>query len=443
MKLSTDKLVHSKSKAPWGRAKSPGSTRANNLKRSLIPRRMKQIRLIPLTLLALLLYWLPLHARRDSGKPPTRKFKVFVYDLPDVRCCCAKSHGLNAELTRQKFSTRLLSKPHYFGGNCDANMYAAEVFLHKAILNSSFVTHSPDDATLFFIPFYQACYIHSADNSTKSVDDALFHVWNLVRTEWSHWNASHGRNHFWILTHDRGMHTLFSNTNLAIWDTKKDILNSFALTVTSQTDWFFRPGWDIAIPPFTEAGFLSYKGVERVYPENRTVFASFKGVIPPTQHWSYSNGIRQHLFATRYSTNFSVYGAWGGLGDDDPRNWSYGDYMVNSVFCLCPPGLVAWTPRVVNAVVSGCIPVIVSDAYYLPFRNLLDYSQFSIHVAEKDVGTIKERLDAIPLKKVREMQSELKNVYKNLIYERDGNGTIAILDMVEQELLARSTLLLS
>jgi hypothetical protein len=313
-------------------------------------------------------------------------------------------------------------------------MYGAEVFLHQAILNSSIMTKDPHEANLFYIPFYQSCYLHSTDDKNKSVDQVMLETWQIVRTQHPWWNVTNGRNHFWILTHDRGLHTLFSDTNVSSWEQKKDILNSFGLTMTAQVDWFFRPGWDISIPPFTQGGFLNFKGVERVNPTNRTVFASFKGIIPPDSHYSYSNGVRQWLYHTRNQTNFSVYGAWGGLGDDDLKKWSYGDYMVNSIFCLCPPGLVSWTPRIVNAIVSGCIPVIIGDGYYLPFRDFVDYSSFSVLIPRARVSDIHSTLHAISNEQVSRMQEKLKQIYRFFIYEKTTNGTIFIMQMIENEL---------
>lgn len=44
--------------------------------------------------------------------------------------------------------------------------------------------------------------------------------------------------------------------------------------------------------------------------------------------------------------------------------------MLNSKFCLCLPGFAPWTARLVEAVVFGCIPVIVSEPEnILPFDN--------------------------------------------------------------------------
>lgn len=59
--------------------------------------------------------------------------------------------------------------------------------------------------------------------------------------------------------------------------------------------------------------------------------------------------------------------------------------MANSVFCLAPRGRAAWSPRLVEALHAGCIPVIVADKNYEPFQDVLDYSAFAVHVHDNEV----------------------------------------------------------
>ncbi|GFY83360.1 exostosin family protein [Actinidia rufa] len=47
--------------------------------------------------------------------------------------------------------------------------------------------------------------------------------------------------------------------------------------------------------------------------------------------------------------------------------------MSKSIFCLNPAGDTPSSARLFDAVVSGCIPVIVIDEWELPFEEMLDY----------------------------------------------------------------------
>lgn len=52
--------------------------------------------------------------------------------------------------------------------------------------------------------------------------------------------------------------------------------------------------------------------------------------------------------------------------------------MRSSKFCLHPAGDTPSSCRLFDAIVSHCVPVIVSDRIELPYENELDYKEFSI-----------------------------------------------------------------
>lgn len=52
--------------------------------------------------------------------------------------------------------------------------------------------------------------------------------------------------------------------------------------------------------------------------------------------------------------------------------------MRRSIFCLNPAGDTPSSARLFDAIVSGCIPVIVSDELELPFEGILDYRKVQI-----------------------------------------------------------------
>ena len=60
----------------------------------------------------------------------------------------------------------------------------------------------------------------------------------------------------------------------------------------------------------------------------------------------------------------------------------------------------------------GAIPVIFSDGWVLPFSELLDYSSFSVRVAERDWNTTLAVLRAIPPAAVLKMRRAALAVYR-------------------------------
>ncbi len=60
---------------------------------------------------------------------------------------------------------------------------------------------------------------------------------------------------------------------------------------------------------------------------------------------------------------------------------------------------------------SGCIPVYIQDEVEPIFHGLLDWSQFSVRVAQKDIYDLPQILQAIPDTRLKEMQTALSKVW--------------------------------
>jgi hypothetical protein len=56
------------------------------------------------------------------------------------------------------------------------------------------------------------------------------------------------------------------------------------------------------------------------------------------------------------------------------------DGMRKSLFCLSPAGDTPSSARLFDAIVSGCIPVIISDELELPFEGILDYREVKMAI---------------------------------------------------------------
>lgn len=97
--------------------------------------------------------------------------------------------------------------------------------------------------------------------------------------------------------------------------------------------------------------------------------------------------------------------------------------LKTTKFCLCPRGNKAWSPRLMDAVWFGCIPVVIADHYVLPLGSLVDWESIAVTVAEKQVRGERKRRgregerekEEGGGKKVREEEGEMRN-------ERIGGG---------------------
>uniref|UniRef100_A0A453JBI3 Exostosin GT47 domain-containing protein n=10 Tax=Triticinae TaxID=1648030 RepID=A0A453JBI3_AEGTS len=116
--------------------------------------------------------------------------------------------------------------------------------------------------------------------------------------------------------------------------------------------------------------------------------------------------------------------------------------MARSLFCLCPLGWAPWSPRLVESVLLGCVPVIIADDIRLPFPSVLRWQDISLQVAEKDVASLETVLDHVVATNLSAIQKNLWDPVKRkaLVFNRplqEGDATWQVLRELEA-LLDRS-----
>ncbi|KAJ9526662.1 hypothetical protein QJQ45_017584 [Haematococcus lacustris] len=86
-----------------------------------------------------------------------------------------------------------------------------------------------------------------------------------------------------------------------------------------------------------------------------------------------------------------------------PRVWLAGRMQV-------APG-DGYSARMEDAALNGCIPVIIQDGVHVEFETLLNFTQFTVRVLEKDIPNLVNVLKSIPPASVRSMQRHLSRVF--------------------------------
>lgn len=93
--------------------------------------------------------------------------------------------------------------------------------------------------------------------------------------------------------------------------------------------------------------------------------------------------------------------------------------MRKSTFCLSPAGDTPSSARLFDAIVSGCIPVIVSDELELPFEGILDYRKIALFVSSSDAiqpGWLLTFLKSVTTTQLQEMRRNLAKFSGHFMY---------------------------
>lgn len=93
--------------------------------------------------------------------------------------------------------------------------------------------------------------------------------------------------------------------------------------------------------------------------------------------------------------------------------------MHTSKFCLHPAGDTPSACRLFDAIVSLCVPVIISDYIELPFEDVIDYRKTALFVDTKSAvkpGYLVKLLRGISTEKILEYQQEMKKVLDILYF---------------------------
>ncbi|KAK1433731.1 hypothetical protein QVD17_10646 [Tagetes erecta] len=166
--------------------------------------------------------------------------------------------------------------------------------------------------------------------------------------------------------------------------------------------------------------------------EQRPILVYFQGAI----YRKDGGVIRQELYYLLKDEK-DVHFTFGSAGGGGIRKASTG--MAASKFCLNIAGDTPSSNRLFDAIVSHCVPVIISDEIELPYEDVLDYSKFSIFVPASDAckkGYLMNLLRGIKREKWTEMWENLKQIAPHFEYEypsRPGDAVDMIWKMVSRK----------
>lgn len=292
--------------------------------------------------------------------------------------------------------------PVVHAGPCK-NIYASEGRFIREMEHSDtrFRTSEPHLAHVFFMPFsvvwmvqfmYKP-YSYDATPMQLFVSDYV----RVISTKYPFWNRTQGADHFMLSCHDWG--PLASRGNSFLYNT------SIRVLCNANSSEGFNPRKDVSLP---EINLIT-----------GDIPAKIRSPPPP-------NGSRPHLAFFAGGLHGPIRPIllqhWKGRDSDLqvyeylPKDQDYYGLMLQSKFCLCPSGYEVASPRIVEAIYSECVPVIISENYVLPFSDVLRWEAFSIQVEVSNIPRLKEILLAVPNDKYMKLKEGLRVVRKHFVF---------------------------
>ncbi|KAH0469577.1 hypothetical protein IEQ34_001135 [Dendrobium chrysotoxum] len=353
----------------------------------------------------------------SSSSSSSPSLKIYVYDLPP------------------EFNRVWLSNPR-----CATHLFAAEVAFHEALIHSSVRAVNPLEADYFFVPVYVSCNF-STINGFPSLHHArplLSSAVDLISRSFPFWNRSTGVDHIFVASHDYGA-CFHAMEDVAIADGIPEFLKNSILLQTfgMKSPHPCQEAEHVVIPPYISLGTNLWPAPEIA---KRDIFVFFRGkmeVHPKNISGRfYSRKVRTEIW-NRYSGNRRFYLR-------RHRFDGYQSEIARSVFCLCPLGWAPWSPRLVESVALGCVPVIIADGIRLPFPDAVPWPEISLTVAERDVASLESVLDRIAATNLSAIQRRLwdPSIRRALLFNPrgivSGDASWNVLQALEAKLDRRS-----
>ncbi|CAK8533941.1 unnamed protein product [Lathyrus sativus] len=278
-------------------------------------------------------------------------------------------------------------------------IYASEGWFMKLMEGSKrFVVKDPKKAHLFYLPFSSQMLRANISNNNQ-MEQYLERYVNLIAGRYRFWNRTGGADHFLVACHDWA-------SRITVQPMKNCIRSLCNANVAKG----FQIGKDTTLPvTYIHSVMNPLRKIAGKPPSERTILAFFAGGM---------HGYLRPILLKHWENKEPDMKIFGQMARDAEGKRIYMEYMNSSRYCICARGYEVHTPRIVEAIFSECVPVIISDNYVPPFFEVLKWETFSVFVRESDVPSLREILLSIPEKKYLALHLGVKKVQQHFLWHK-------------------------
>ncbi|KAL9324664.1 hypothetical protein ACSQ67_009521 [Phaseolus vulgaris] len=278
-------------------------------------------------------------------------------------------------------------------------IYASEGWFMKLMEgNKRFIVKDPRKAHLFYLPF-SSQILRITLPKQKQMEQYLEKYVDLIAGKYRFWNRTGGADHFLVACHD-----------WASQITRQPMKGCIRCLCNSNVAKGFQIGKDTTLPvTYIHSVMDPLRGFVGKPPSERSILAFFAGSM---------HGYLRPILLEHWENKEPDMKILGPMPRDLEGKKLYMGYMNSSKYCICARGYEVHTPRIIEAIFSGCVPVIISDDYVPPFFEVLNWEAFSLFVRERDIPSLRDILLSIPEEKYLALHLGVKKVQQHFLWHK-------------------------
>lgn len=280
---------------------------------------------------------------------------------------------------------------------CTRFQWAGDYHLIEKIRASEYATDDPAAADFLIVPFLAKCYLNYAAHGKLSALGRAFRRLTAELETHEAWRQRPDRHVFFFMS-GIGASMLPDPPGWAAVPRLKEAI--FIVAEGDREADYFRYGHDIVVPGWV----TNVPDVASAQPGSKSILGFFRGGMDAALkdaegHRRFKpNVLRRDLRARLQHEADFVFAE---------KASTYASELRRSIFCIIPRGNTPWTKRFFDAVLAGCIPVVLSDPISFAFEHLVNFHRFTLKLPEREGARLAEVVRAVTPEQVERMGAEL------------------------------------